>query len=182
MNALTIVLLLAVVLLGVTTMVLLSIKVAHKDQLPSDNAKGKSTTNNYRYQIKMSMMSRAEEGVFRKLVELCEGQCYVVPQVHLSSLFEHKIPGQKYSAAFSHINGKSVDFVLLDQESLKPLCAIELDDSSHNATDRQERDQEVERIFAVAKFPLVRLTQAMASSREKVGEAIMSAVNAPAKK
>ena len=127
------------------------------------------------------MMTRAEEGVFRKLVELCEGQCYVVPQVHLSSLFEHKIRGQRYGAAFSHINGKSVDFVLLDQESLKPLCAIELDDSSHNATDRQERDQEVERIFAVAKFPLIRLSQSTASSREKVGEAIMAAVNTPTK-
>lgn len=181
MNALTIVLLLAVVLLGVTSMVLLSIKISRKEQLPSDNAKGKSTAN-YQYQAKMSMMSRAEEGVFRKLVDLCEGQCYVVPQIHLSSLFEHKIPGQKYSAAFSHINGKSVDFVLLDQKSLKPLCAIELDDSSHNATDRQERDQEVERIFAVAKFPLIRLSQAMASSSEKLGEAIMAAVNTPTKK
>jgi len=181
MNALMIVLLLAVVLLGVTTMVLLSIKMGRKDQLPSDNAKGKSTAN-YQYQAKMSMMSRAEEGVFRKLVDLCEDQCYVVPQVHLSCLFAHEIRGQNWKAAFNHINGKSVDFVLLDQKSLKPLCAIELDDSSHNATDRQERDQEVERIFAVAKFPLVRLTQAMASSREKVGEAIMSAVNAPAKK
>ena len=181
MNVVTIVLLLAVVLLGVMSMVFLSSKRGRKDQLPSDNAKGKSTAN-YQYQAKMSMMSRAEEGVFRKLVDLCEDQCYVIPQVHLSSLFEHKIRGQKYNAAFSHINGKSVDFVLLDQESLKPLCAIELDDSSHNAAERQERDQEVERIFAAAKFPLVRLTQAMASSREKVGEAIMSAVNAPTKK
>ena len=181
MNALMIVLLLAVVLLGVTTMVLLSIKMGRKDQLPAARAKARGN-GSYHYLAQPRLMTPAEEGVFRMLVQLCEAQCYVIPQVDLACLLNHKIRGQNWDAASKQLNGRMVDFVLLDQESLKPLCAIELDDTCHNTADRQSSAQEIERIFAGTKFPLVRLTQAMASSREKVGEAIMSAVNAPAKK
>lgn len=38
------------------------------------------------------------------------------------------------------------------------MLAIELDDWSHQRTDRQERDQEVERILAGAAMPLLRIT------------------------
>ena len=181
MNALTIVLLLAVVLLGVTSMVLLSIILAHKDQLPAARVKGK-VSGNYHYLAQTRLMTPAEEGVFRTLVKLCESQCYVIPQVDLSCLLNHKIRGQNWDAASKQLNGKIVDFVLLDQESLRPLCAIELDDACHNTADRQASASEIERIFLGTKFPLVRITQATAASSEKLGEAIMAAVNTPTKK
>ncbi len=181
MNALTIVLLLAVVFLGVTMMVLLSIVISRKDQLPAARVKGKGN-GNYHYLTQAHLMTPAEEGVFHVLVQLCESQCHVVPQVGLSYLLNHKIRGQNWDAASKQLTGKVVDFVLLERESLRPICAIELDDASHNTADRQTSAQEIERIFAGTKFPLVRITQSMAASREKLGEAIMAVVNEKPKK
>lgn len=64
--------------------------------------------------------------------------------------------GQEWKYAFSHINGKSVDYVLCNRTSLEPTYAIELDDDTHDKPNRRERDTEVERIFEAANLPLVR--------------------------
>ncbi len=40
---------------------------------------------------------------------------------------------------------------------MRPLLAIELDDASHKSFDRQDRDEFVERIFADAGVPLLRV-------------------------
>jgi very-short-patch-repair endonuclease len=40
---------------------------------------------------------------------------------------------------------------------LSPILAIELDDMSHERSDRQERDREVERILKDANMPLLRI-------------------------
>jgi ssDNA-binding Zn-finger/Zn-ribbon topoisomerase 1 len=47
--------------------------------------------------------------------------------------------GEKRSA-FNKIAYKHFDFVLCDKNDLSILCAIELDDSSHNSKKRRERD------------------------------------------
>jgi hypothetical protein len=50
-----------------------------------------------------------------------------------------------------------VDFLLCNPKTLKPVFAIELDDSSHARADRQERDALVEEVFAAAHLPLLRI-------------------------
>lgn len=110
----------------------------------------------YRYRAKKHMMTKAEERCFRALEEKYRAKYYIVPQVHLSALLDHKVKGQNFRGAFAHINGKSVDFVLLDKKTLEVYCAVELDDSTHNREDRILRDKEVERIFAEAGAKLVR--------------------------
>lgn len=111
----------------------------------------------YHYRAKSHMMTRAEERCFRSLEKKYGAKYYIVPQVHLSALLEHRIKGQNYRGAFSHINGKSVDFVLLDKKSFEVVCAVELDDHTHAHADRAERDREVERIFEEAGVKLVRV-------------------------
>ena len=68
--------------------------------------------------------------------------------------------------AFRHINGKSVDFVLCDKETLRPAYAIELDDLTHEQSDRRKRDAEVERIFKEANLPSVRFKNKNLSETE----------------
>lgn len=111
----------------------------------------------YHYRAKSHMMTRAEERCFRSLEKKYGAKYYIVPQVHLSALLEHRVKGQNYRGAFSHINGKSVDFVLLDKKSFEVVCAVELDDHTHARADRAERDREVERIFEEAGVKLVRM-------------------------
>jgi hypothetical protein len=112
--------------------------------------------NTYNYTAKNSLMSKAEGDFFLKLDRAVSERYYVFPQVHLSAILDHRIKGQEWKYAFSHINGKSVDYVLCNKADLKPTYAIELDDFTHDKPDRRERDTEVERIFEAADLPLVR--------------------------
>ena len=110
----------------------------------------------YSYTVKPLTMSKTEKEFFGKLLQVVEDRYYVFPQVHLSALLDHKVKGQNWSYAFWHINGKSVDYVLCDKNTLFPTYAIELDDFTHERKDRIKRDIEVERIFTDAGLPLVR--------------------------
>lgn len=120
----------------------------------------------YKYTAKTKLMSATEANFFMKLSKTVQERYYVFPQVHLSALLDHKIKGQSWKPAFSHINSKSVDYVLCDKANLRPIYAIELDDKSHERSDRQERDMEVERIFNEAKLPLVRFQNKDVSENE----------------
>lgn len=113
-------------------------------------------------------MTRAEADLFRKLVLAFGGEYVIVPQVHLSALFSEKVKGQNWKAAFSHINGKSVDFVLLDRRTLEIVCAIECDDITHTRSDRVARDVEVNNIFKNAGLPLVRLNNTLRKSYTQI--------------
>lgn len=112
---------------------------------------------NYQYSRKECFMTEAERNFFSILSQTFQGQYYVFPQVHLSTILEINHEGNaSRKASFRHINQKSVDFVFCDKQNVRPLVAIELDDWSHHKQSRQKRDAEVERIFADADLPLVR--------------------------
>lgn len=111
----------------------------------------------YQYKRKNFFLTRAEHECYDALVEAVGQEYRIFAQVHLPTLVEHKIKGQDWRAALAHINRKSVDFVLCDKAYLSAKLAIELDDISHERSDRQERDREVERIMQDAGLPLLRL-------------------------
>lgn len=136
-------------------------------KISSGSEKRKVFKNNkYSYYAKDSIMTRVEEEFFRRLNSVVNERYIVFPQVHLSSLFDHKVNRQDWGIAFRHINGKSVDFVLCDKITLQPAYAIELDDYTHGRRDRVQRDVEVERIFKEANLPLVRFKNSNASNDE----------------
>jgi hypothetical protein len=126
--------------------------------------------NTYTYTAKSLPMTRTEADFYIKLQTVVDERYYVFPQVHLSALLDYKLKGQDWHYAFRHINGKSVDYVLCDKETLRPTYAIELDDFTHHKADRKVRDAEVERIFADANLPLVRFKSANVSSKHIVSE------------
>ena len=121
-------------------------------------------------------MTTRENECFKTLNEIFGAKWFVIPQVHLSALLNHKVKGQNWNAAFRHINGKSVDFVLVGKESYKIICAIELDDSTHNRTDRKERDNEIERIFSEAKIPLARISKFENMTKQEIINVITGAI------
>ena len=55
----------------------------------------------------------------------------------------------------SRIKSKHIDFVLCDRENIKPLIAIELDDSSHSRPDRIDRDNFIDKALGVAGLPIL---------------------------
>jgi len=76
--------------------------------------------------------------------------------VNLGDLFYPKSGDHGQNQGYRNkIARKHLGFLLYDRESLKPLLAIELDDSSHNRPDRQARDKFVDGVFAAAGLPLL---------------------------
>lgn len=130
----------------------------------------------YTYRAKNHLMTAREEECFRVLERIFSRKYYVIPQVHLSALFDPETSDQSYRAAFMHINGKSVDFVLMNKETLRPVCAIEIDDYTHNSKKRYERDLEVERIFKEAGLPLMRSREFLRLSDKQIFERVKRAV------
>jgi very-short-patch-repair endonuclease len=148
---------------------LLLIVIVIVAQIFSRNMKwGSKHSAIYRYGRKAYFMNRAEHEFFDVLIEVVGDGYYVFPQVHLSTILEHKIKGQDWRAAFSRINGKSVDFVICDKASIKPLLAIELDGRSHDTDAVRQRDADVENIFKGAELRLLRFVNHGSPDREEV--------------
>ena len=117
----------------------------------------KQPVQEYKYQRKWYLVTRSELSFFHTLLGVVNNFYYVVPQVHLSSLLDHKAWGQSWKGALSRIQRKSVDYVICSRDELTPVCVVELDDPSHSAPDRIERDKLVESIFKEAGIPLIRI-------------------------
>ena len=131
----------------------------------------------YKYYAKSYVMTSRENECFKILNEIFSSKWFVVPQVHLSALLDYKVKGQNWNAAFRHINGKSVDFVLIGKESYKVVCAIELDDSTHSKPDRKERDIEIERMFKGARIPLARISKFESMTKPEIAKVVTDAIN-----
>lgn len=158
---------------------LLVIIVVIAVQLINKNAKRSSKSPViYRYGRKDFFMSRAEHEFFDVLIEAVGSNYYVFPQVHLSAILEHRIKnGQDWKAAFRHINGKSVDFVICDKAYIKPLLAIELDGRSHDIEAVRQRDADVEHIFEGADIKLLRFANHGSPDREEVRRRVSGALS-----
>jgi very-short-patch-repair endonuclease len=159
------VLLLAVAALGVVRLIVENSKRTNKRAVV------------YRYGRKDFCMNRAEHEFFDVLIDVVGSNKYVFPQVHLSTILEHRIKGQDWRAAFRRINGKSVDFVICDKAYIKPLLAIELDGRSHEIEAVRQRDADIEQIFEKAELPLLRFTNHGSPNKEEVRRRVAEALS-----
>ncbi len=113
-------------------------------------------TSTFHYTSRNPLTPR--ESAFFKRLESAVGQdYYIFPQVHLSSLANHAVQGQNWKAAKSHIDRKSLDFVLCEKTSLTPVLAIELDDPTHKLPERMHNDRVKEGILYEINLPLLRI-------------------------
>ncbi|MBV6452623.1 MAG: hypothetical protein MHPDNHAH_03382 [Anaerolineales bacterium] len=103
------------------------------------------------------LLTHTEAPFFQLLRKMTKDYLVIFPHVALRDLVSVISDQSEYFTYYNKIDRKQVDFVLCDPSSLKPVFAIELDDSSHNRPDRKQRDGFVEDVLAQAKIPLVRV-------------------------
>ncbi|MDB6168950.1 MAG: topoisomerase binding zinc finger domain protein [Verrucomicrobia bacterium] len=110
------------------------------------------------YYLRKSLLSPAERSFLGALDPVLPPEIRVFSKVRLEDLFGVKSGlGQgAVMAARNRINRKHVDFILVRANDLAPVAGIELDDSSHGAKARQERDLFVDELFKGAGLPLLR--------------------------
>jgi hypothetical protein len=125
--------------------------LADKDQKPSDKIE-------YPYLVRDDFLSAAEQSFFLVLKSAVPDSVLICPKVALGDLFYAKSSdASKYRSYTNKIDRKHVDFLLCDAKTVRPIAGVELDDKSHQRSDRQTRDEFVENVFKAAKLPLIRI-------------------------
>lgn len=121
----------------------------------------------YIYSAKNSPMSQSEQRFYKILLSAVRRQYVIFPQINFDKIFRHKHKGQSFKGARGSIKDYSVDFILCDPH-LQIVCAIELDDKSHDKPDRIARDKAVNDLFNRARLPLVRISTSEPMNPEKL--------------
>lgn len=123
-----------------------------------------------------SVLLSAAERSFLGVLEQALGEGYrVCPKVRVADAISvrRRLPRGERQRAFNRISSKHFDFILCRSTDLKIVCAVELDDSTHQRKDRQERDMFLEEVCSVSSLPLLRFPAKAAYTvsdiRERLG-------------
>lgn len=146
----------AYILIGVVLLVLIFVFAVYR--FGKKEVLGGKEAAKYRYEMKTAVMTPAEQRCYVALREAVGNKFLILAQVHLDAFLNEEITGQNWKGALSHIQRKSVDFLLCDPQTFAPVLAIELDDRSHDREDRIERDRVVNAELQYAGMPLLRIT------------------------
>ncbi|MCE0498783.1 MAG: DUF2726 domain-containing protein [Methylacidiphilales bacterium] len=119
----------------------------------------KPSSKGIKYTLKSSLVTDAERSFLGCLDSVLPPEIRVFAKVRLADLFSVERSSNRtgWRAAFNRIQSKHVDFLLCKSDDLSPLVAIELDDKTHAANDRQERDRFLNDLFANSRIKLLRI-------------------------
>ena len=119
------------------------------------------------------------ERSFLGVLDLAAGKDFrVFGKVHVGDVLTPRA-GQDRSTrqtALNRINRKHFDFILCRPDDLTVLCAIELNDASHQRKDRQERDEFLETACRSAGLPLILFDARHAYSPTEISARIAEAM------
>lgn len=121
------------------------------------------------------LFTPAERVFYKELVRAVNGQYLVFGKVRVADLITIKGKyGNKSSMRdLAKVAQKHVDFCLCHPDTLAVVCAIELNDKSHDREDRKSRDGFLDKVSKEVGLPLVWVS---AKSRYSSGD-IQRAIN-----
>lgn len=108
------------------------------------------------YERRGVLLSPAEISFLRSLQLASREDWLIFSMVRLADIIKVRPQTRKYQSWNSRIQGKHLDFVLCDLETLDVKLAIELEDGTA-AADRGRRDRFVNTALAAAGVPLLRV-------------------------
>lgn len=121
------------------------------------------------YFLRDDFLSPAEQSFYLVLKHVFSDRVLISTKVALSDLFVVRSNDRSKFRTFTNkIDRKHVDFLLCDPKTVRPLVGIELDDKSHQRSDRKIRDEFVEMVFKAAKLPLLRFPTKRAYSTSEL--------------
>lgn len=127
------------------------------------------------YAIRDDFLSKAEFSFYKVLDQVIGEKAIICPKVSLKDIFFVKSRNKSdFSKYNNKINLKHVDFLICSKETMKPICGVELDDSSHARQDRIERDNFVNKVFEFANLKLIRFQNKSSYTIVEIGEKINS--------
>ncbi len=113
----------------------------------------------YPYFVQKAILTKAEIHFFKTLRDALPEHFAIAPKVRIADIIT--CTDANWARGYgAKISSKHIDFVLYDRETFEIKLAIELDDKSHQKSDRQKRDQFVNESFRAAQVPLLRIPTA----------------------
>jgi len=147
----------------VVALIAMALKMfSQKGDAPNDDGVKIEADKMLPYMTRDDFLSSAEKSFYLTLKTFINEKAVICPKVSLKDIFfvsksADNGAGKDYMKYFGRIAQKHVDFLLCDPKSMKPLCGVELDDSSHIKEKRAARDEFVDRVYANAGLPLVHI-------------------------
>lgn len=104
------------------------------------------------------VLTQAETHFFRAISAAAQ-PLLIFPKVNLGDLVapSPSLPPSESTSARNKISKKHVDFVVIDNQTCEVLCAIELDDASHQSERARKRDADKDHALKSAGLPLLRV-------------------------
>jgi len=130
------------------------------------------------YRRSNGLFSPAERSFLGVLEQAVGAQYRVFGKVRLADVVlpRRGLPRSEWQKAFNRISSKHLDFVLCKNGDLSVVCAIELNDKSHQQIKRQNRDQFLKQTLDTANVPLVMFPAKSSYAVAEVGSQIAKAV------
>lgn len=123
----------------------------------------------FHYRPKKQLMTGSQKHCFQILNDIFGERFYIIPDVALSSLLSHKVGSQSRSEAYSFIENKTADFVFCNKRTLRPVCAVKIDDNSKEHSSGND-PKDMEKFFRSAHLPFVRITNPKKLNRDTIIE------------
>lgn len=127
--------------------------------------------------VSKKFISEAEANLYRVLCHVMGDQGIVLMQVALNQLLYFPGKGSTRAIWRNRIAQRSIDFLIVDPTTMRPLVAIELDDATHTRPSRQTRDEHVEQALAAAKLPLLHILPSRSYSTEEIWQSLIPYIN-----
>jgi hypothetical protein len=103
------------------------------------------------------LLTPAERSFYAVLQRILGDELRLFVKVRLADLVWLPHDVENRQAHVNRVAAKHIDFVLCDPRTLAPVLAVELDDSSHAAPHRQQRDALVNEVLRTVGLPLLRV-------------------------
>ena len=142
---------------------------------PSQPTTEASQTEALPYRQRDNFLSPAELSFFHVLRQVAANHFHVCAKVRVSDLL-YVVQRRRNMGHANRIDRKHVDFVLCNPKTMQPALVVELDDSTHQRKDRQERDELIDAAFAVAELPILHVPCRSGYNHEEIKQLIQGAL------
>lgn len=122
------------------------------------------------FRPKKQLMVGAEKHCFQLLNDIFGQKFYIIPQVSLSALLSRRAGRRNPYEAYNFIENGVVDFVFCNKQTLRPVCAVKLDNNPKHHYEPGEDPKDMEKFFRSAHLPFVRITNPKKLDRNTVIE------------
>jgi len=136
-------------------------------------------SNEYPYQKAKTLFSPAERSFLGVLDQVVGSEFRVFGKVRIADVATVRTMSNRsaWQKAFNRISSKHFDFIVCNSSDLSIVCAVELNDKSHQKNTRKLRDEFVIGVCNAISLPLVEVNAQTAYSIQELKERFSAVLN-----